>query len=468
MPSAPGPAPKGVETQWYSRHISQDSRPLPLPLLRVLRTVIRADSDPARQALFANLMRSHPVVRLVYRLHERLGRGWAAALLVSCYGLGAWIRVGPPRNRRARVVVLAVHENARYQAARVVTWIGPDACDWMRPGARALLRPAAMAGSAVRLVRGGAVDTLRLARRLDRRYGFLVACRAVAAVAWYARARGLLAASRPGAVLVSSDSNPEEVGFVGAARALAIPRVFVSHAYPTPFAPPLDFTLSILEGEAAVEAHRRKGPIAGEVVLAGIDGDSAPLDVGRLSVPNPVIGVFTPKAISWPAFAAVIDDCRRHFRARRVVIRWHPSMLEPPRLAQALEDRTDVTESPRTASLVDTARQCDWVVADENSNVHLPVLKLGIPTIAVRRLGLYPESRSDLYGFIAAGIVFAAPGRLREVDPAALAAFFSDAWADRFRAYDASYLRPAGAIGGEVRQAVWRLVERQGSGAFPT
>ncbi len=438
-----------------------------LSLLRVLRTVIRADSDPARQALFGNLMRSRRSVRLVYRLHERLGGGRAAALLVSCYGLAAFLGVAPPRNRRARVVALAVHENARYQVSRLIEWIGAADCDWVRSGVRALVRPAGVAAAAALVARGGAAAPFRVVRAIDRRHGFLVACRAAAAIAWYGRARALLAAHRPGAVLVSSDSNPEEIAFVAAARALAIPQVFVSHAYPTPYSPPLDFTLSILEGTAAVDARRRKGPVRGDVLLAGIFGESAPIDVGRFARPTPVIGVFTPKAIAWPAFAAVIDDCRRHYRAARIVIRWHPSMLEPPRLAAVLGDVAGVVESPRGASLVEDARQCDWVVADENSNVHLPVLKLGIPTIAVRRLGLYPDSRSDLYGFIAAGVVFAAADRLRDVDPATLAAFFSECWPARFREYDASYLRATEVARSEVRHAIGRLVEPR-AGGCPT
>jgi hypothetical protein len=428
-----------------------------LSLLRVLRTVIRADSDPARQALFANLMRSRRLVRLVYGLHEHLGRGRAAALLVSCYGLAAFFRVEPPRNRRARVVALAVHENARDQVSRIIRWIGAADCDWVQFGFGARLPG-----------RRGMTSALRIIRAIDRQYGFLVACRAAAAMAWYARARALLGAHRPGAVLVSSDSNPEEVGFVGAARALAIPHVFVSHAYPTPYSPPLDFTLSILEGAAAVEAHRRKGRVRGAVMLAGIDGESIPMDVSRFGRPNPVIGVFTPKAISWPTLARVIDDCRRHFRAARIVIRWHPSMLEWPRLANMLDDVTSVVESPRGRPLVEIARGCDWVVADENSNVHLPVLKLGIPTIAVRRLGLYSNTHTDLYGFMAAGIVFPATERIRDVDPQALTAFFSDCWAARFREYDASYLRPTDPIGVEVRRAIHRLVGEQPAGAYST
>jgi hypothetical protein len=399
----------------------------------------------------------------VYRLHERLGSSRAAALLVSCYGLAAFLAVAPPRNRRARVLALAVHENARHQVSRIIAWIGASDCDWVRFGKwgrESFLSVSSKNDSRPHLLtRRGMTAAFRITRAIDRRHGFLVACRTAAAMAWYARARAILGVHRPGAVLVSSDSNPEEIGFVAAARALAIPQVFVSHAYPTPYAPPLDFTLSILEGAAAVEARRRKGPIRGEVLLAGIDGESAPMDASRFARPSPVIGVFPPKAIAWPTLAGVIDDCRRHFGAGRIVIRWHPSMLEPPRLGGVLDDVAGIVESPRDATLVEAARQCDWVVADENSNVHLPVLKLGIPTIAIRRLGLYPHSRSDLYGFIAAGVVFAATARLSDVEPAALAAFFSDCWEVRFREYDAAYLRPAEVIGGEVRHAIARLIE---------
>jgi hypothetical protein len=264
---------------------------------------------------------------------------------------------------------------------------------------------------------------------------------------------------------VSSDSNPEEVGFAAAARRCGIPQVFVSHAYPTPFAPPLDFTLSILEGEAALRMRRRKGMVKGDVLFSGLEGESAPLDPWRFNRPNPVIGIFTPKAISWPTLAAVIDDCRRHFHARAVIIRWHPSMFERSRLGEVVNDRSGIVESPRTAALAEVAGQCDWVVADENSNVHLPVLKLGLPTIAVRNLGLYPASRSDLYGFVANGIVFPPVRSLRDMRPDALVAFFSGSWADRFEQYDAAYYRPRAGIDREIRQAICALFDGSASQA---
>ena len=112
-----------------------------------------------------------------------------------------------------------------------------------------------------------------------------------------------------------------------------------------------------------------------------------------------------------------------------------------------------------SASLPDVARQCDWVIADENSNVHLPVLKLGIPTVVVKGLGLYPESRSDMYGFAGDGDRVSSRRFDREVRAAEFKAFFDDGWVARFRQYDASYLRPQAEIQAEVRQAIWRLFE---------
>lgn len=420
--------------------------------LRVLRTIIRADSDPARQTLFARVVQSRPAAGFVYRLHRRLAGTLAAPLLPSCYGLVAFLRIQSPANPHARVLAVASHENAQHQVGRVMSWVGPDDCDWIRTRTRAVL---ASPGRLLDAWRHGA-RVLRLVRRIDARHGFLVACRTAAALAWYAATLGILRTRRPGTVLVSSDANPEEAGFLGAAHALGIPRVYVSHAYPTPFSPPLDFTLSILEGDAAVDAHRAKGPIAGGILLTGIEGEAAPLDPARFDRKEPVIGIFPPKAFSWPVFVAIIEDCRRHFRARQILVRWHPSMLEPPRLHQVLSDLSGIVESDRDASLPEVARQCDWVVAGENSNVHLPVQKLGVPTVVVKGLGLYAHDRADLYGFVANGIVFPPLVSLRDLRTDALRTFFAD-WPQRFARYDASYLRPGHDVGAEVRRAILTL-----------
>jgi hypothetical protein len=440
-------------------------QPLNAFLLRAIRIVVRADSDPVRQALFANLKESRLPVRLAFSLHACLRGTSASALLVSGYGLAFFMSIATPRHRSARVLTVARHANARRQVARVVSWLGADTCDRVDTRLGALLGRMGSTGLALFESRASFVRAFRVVRAIDRRHSFLVSCRVAGALAWYARAKAILSAERPEAVLVSSDSNPEELGFTAAARALGIPSIFISHAYPTPFSPPLDFSLSTLGGNAEVEARRRRGHIRGEILLAGLDGDSMPLNPRPFERTDPVIGIFAPKAVSWPTLVKVISDCRRHFRASQIVIRWHPSMLEPARLARWLGDLSGILESPRAAALAEVARPCDWVIADENSSVHLPVLKLGIPTIAVKHLGRYPESRSDMYGFVRDGIVLPAVASIRDVQPEALAAFFSTGWTERFQRYDASYLRPQHAIEVEARDAIWRVCERATSKA---
>ena len=396
---------------------------------------------------------------MAFKLHERVAGSWASALLISCYGFASFLRVARPRTRPARVLMVATHANARHQVARIAGWIGPADCAWVRTGTGALLTRSVFSGTALLLSRRRVVESLRIIRGLDRQYGFLVSCRAAGAIAWYSRSKAILTAARPSAILVSSDSHPEEMGFALAARTLGIPQIFVAHAYPTALTPALDFSLSILEGEAAVEARQRKGPIKGAVVLAGVEGDSQPMDATRLLRPNPVIGIFPPKAISWATLAAIVDDCRRHYRARRIVIRWHPNMMEPPRLTRLLGDVSDIVETPPHGTLQDAAHQCDWVIGDENSNVHLPVMKLGIPTIAVRDLGVYSGSRSDQYGFVAASVVQPPLASIRDLDPQAAITFFTTCWATRFARYDAAYFRSQEDVGADVRAAMRALVE---------
>ncbi len=430
-------------------------------LLRAIRIVIRADSDPVRQALFANLTQSSLPARLVYGFHERIGNPSLAALLVSCYGAAFFLTIAPDRNPRARILTVARHANARRQVHRVASWVGPEQCGWLKTGLKGLVGPFAFTGRTFHRF----LTAFRIIRRVDQARGFLVSCRVAGAIAWYARAAAIFSTRTPDAVLVSSDSNPEELGFASAARARRIPTVFISHAYPTPLSPVLDFSLSILEGEAEVQARSRKGPIRGQVVFAGLEGDSAPLDATRIERPNPVIGIFTPKAVSWPTLSAIIADCRQYLHARQIIIRWHPSMIEPPKLDHVPGGATGIVESSPSATVWEVAAQCDWVIADENSGVHLPVMKLGIPTVAIKHLGLYPDSRSDLYGFAANAIVFPPLDSIRDLNAAALASFFKGDWPARFQKYDAAYLRPEKTMGAEVQRAIWQLFEPQPSNA---
>jgi hypothetical protein len=423
-------------------------------LLRALRIVERADSGALRSLLFARVAGRSPSVRLArWVTHGPLFRGTRlSALLVSGFGAATSLRflVAPAPGK---IWALALYENERRQVRHVARCVGSERLAmatvragllWSRP-TRAVLR---------HLGGRGGVRFLRTVRRFSRRHDFLVACRLASALACALVSRVALSEADGLGVLVSSDYNAEAVGLGWAARRGRLPTLFVSHSHTHALSPPLDFSLAILEGEAALEAYARKGPVKARVVFRGVEGVAHPLDPGALARPNPAIGLFLPKETAWPVFTTLVQEARRTFGAKSLVIRWHPNMLERPRLERVLADLEGVSVCERGSSLEEDARRCDFVVADENSSVHLGVLKGGVPTVAIRGLAVFPEGQNDFYGFEAHRIVPPSLPSLAELRPEEVIRFYSAGWPERFRRYDASYLLPPGALDREVGAAV--------------
>ena len=121
---------------------------------------------------------------------------------------------------RGTVLAVARHANARRQVAGSRRGSVPGDCGSVRTGLKTWYVWPGSAVSRCCSRRAPCDASLRLVHACDRRYGFLESCRAMEAVAWYTRSHGDAhgAPARCGAC--SGDSNPEEVGFIAAARAL--------------------------------------------------------------------------------------------------------------------------------------------------------------------------------------------------------------------------------------------------------
>jgi hypothetical protein len=428
-------------------------------LLHAVRKVIVCDSDPVRREVFDRLRRTRTAVRLAYAVHRMGGKSWIASALVAGYGAMGLLRVRVPP--AGDVIAVASQENARRRLRQLGTLLDDGELTHVRLGIGAA--PARAATDLARAMRSPRrmKRYLRIVYRINRRHDFLVSCRVAGLLGCYPVAMAHLGRRRPRAVVVSSDSNPEEIAFTTAARTLGIATIFASHAYPTSVSPPLDFDLSIIEGEAALNVYRRLGPLRGTVCFAGVDGESIPIDPARVSRLRPAIGIFAPKVVNWTTFARLIEEARSGFGARQVVIRWHPSAIERPQLAQVIGDTSIVIETHPGDTLRSVVDRCDWVVADADSNVHLEVLKLGVPTVALAELGTVPPERSDLYGFVSNRVIPAPFTSLRAIDPERLRVFFGSDWPDRFRRFDAAYLRAPAAVAAEVRESLRAVMARQ-------
>ena len=430
-------------------------------LLRAIREVVHADSDPVRQALFDHVRRSSLVVKCVWNTHRIFRRTYLSSALVFLFGVKSYAAADVSSNEQHLPLIIAIHKNAKKQGRKFAGWLEPERVSWLQTGLACLFSPRSLSRLVMNCFR--IRDWSRffpLVNRLNRRYDFLVSCRAASAIFSYVRALEILGQRKPTGVVVSSDSNPEPLAFTRAANASGVPTIFISHAYPTAVSPPLRFTLSILDGEAARERYQAKGPVEGDVIFCGAEGTSKPMKAEKLLSEQPVIGIFASKVVSWPQFTGLIKDCRSQFNPKKILIRWHPNMLGKSKLSSELGDIRDVVETDPKLALHEVACQCDWVIADENSNVNLGVLKAGIPILPMREFSVLPESRSDLYGFVENAIIPKPVASVRDVSLEQLAQFYSQDWAQRFGRYDASYTQPAELLAEQARTAILRVLSR--------
>jgi len=428
---------------------------LNVALLTALRVVARADSDPTRTVLFESLAERHLLVRLARGLTGGALRGRLPAVwAVAAYGLlTARVCLSAPATP---VWALALYENDRRQIERVRAWVGSGWIGAPRSGLALFAGAVRAIARALRARR--AARYLRCVRRLCRRHDFLVSCRTTSALACAMAAASAL--RKPGlrAVLVSSDYNAEAVGLLHAARRAGLATVYVAHAPAHHLSPPLDFTLAVLDGEAALDVYRRKGPVRGRCVFKGVEGAERPLVPEALARDHPVIGLFLPKEVDWQVFRELVSQAREVLAPRRILVRWHPNAQERPAFGQLLDDASLVEGRAPVASLDVDARDCDWVIADRNSSVPLTALKAGVPVVVVPGLAVFPGEQTDLYGLVADGVVPAPCHSFAGTPPASLASFYGPGWRDRFRRYDGSYERSPDAVAREVRDAVLAAV----------
>ena len=215
----------------------------------------------------------------------------ASASLTSC---------GSPRPRRVgTILAVAKHANARRQIDRVCGWVGQEHCHGSRSASGLARRYGAFAAR-LRVASGRALSVAsdhpcaRPAARLPRRVSIGGGHRLVCTHEGHTGQ----ASAWCGACLQRFESRGGGLhgggGGTGDTARVRVSRVS-------------DAVLAAT-GLQSLDSRRRGGrarpqaggPSSGEIVLAGVEGDSAPLDVGRFERKQPVIGIFAPKAVSWP------------------------------------------------------------------------------------------------------------------------------------------------------------------------
>jgi hypothetical protein len=206
----------------------------------------------------------------------------------------------------------------------------------------------------------------------------------------------------PLSITFSNDHSVVPRALFYAAKANAIPTIYVQHATVTKDFPPLEFDLNLLEGLDAVDKYKSKG-VSGEIRLIGMPRFDAFVQKRKISSSLKIntIGMAFNTLDSIDVILSMVKKIVGTYSSMHIVIRKHP------------KDKRDFSTpflNLKNVSFSDASRedpfdfilQCDLLLAG-NSSIHLDARLLNVASL------FYDFDRgskvSDLYGFVSKGFV---------------------------------------------------------------
>ena len=421
-----------------------------MTLLNALRTIVRIESHPLRQAVFEDIASRSPLIRFVIGVHGVLRVLGISYLLVGLYGLAYYLRARLP-SATSRWIAIGSLANEIKQLDTLdklmgedkperVVWSFAQIGNWCAL-AHALMHPRDV------------LRVIRLLRHLERDLRFMPACRAAAMLFMYLRFRQWFAGHKVRAVVVTSDYSPDAAAFSSAAGALGIYRIYLPHALPPMQIRGrtlLDYECFVLDSKAMQDRFASLWRVTGRVLFRGVRGENRPMQVERLSAVQPRIGIFLSGLTNMKVLENTIKGLG-HLNPS-ILVRGHPVAFANPDFTQLAQAYPHVRISKGT-TLLEDAQACDLVIAC-NTSAFLEILKFGIPAAYLAALD---DIYYDYNGFVGDGLV-PEIASVDTLDLATLKTFFSGQWPERMAYFDATFGRDAQQMHQEIRSALREVI----------
>lgn len=420
-----------------------------MKLLKALRRVSRIESSPIREAVFQDIAGRSVIIRGVVQVHGLCRRIGISHWMVAAYGFSHYLRASLPE-KDARWLGIASFPNELRQLDDLDAVMGPG---WEAARVRWRWNMQGLPALSWKDMK----RILRLVRHIDSTHRFMPACRITAALFLYVRLRSWLEAHKPRAIVVTSDYAPDAVALSAAAAQAGIVRLYVPHALPSLkiAGRVLDFDLYLFDSEAMHSRFHSMSPITGKVIYRGVRGMHRDMLLGGLQSGKPRIGIFLSGGADVNALRNTILGIAR-LSPQVVLVRGHPVDFANPDFSQLHRISPLVKVSEGTTLEQDT-KACDVIIAG-NTTAILECLRMGVPTVYLGALDHIPH---DYNGFVADGLVPEIHDA-SELDPVAVAAFYSEEWLQRMRYFDAAYGVDARVVKRQVRDHIIAWLEGLG------
>ena len=205
---------------------------------------------------------------------------------------------------------------------------------------------------------------------------------------------------KPAAIVFANDHNADARAMLLAAKAAGIKTAYIQHASVSPIFPPLEYDLSLLEGQDALDKYKLCGPITRRVELVGMPKADAFVQYRNYSKSISRIGIGCNLMDATEEIITLAATLAKDFPDTEVILRPHPR--DTRNFRALLSDQNITLSDSRHQPTFDFLKEID-VLLSGNSGIHLEAVLLNVWAI------YYSMNRSenlyDYYGFIRKGML---------------------------------------------------------------
>lgn len=201
---------------------------------------------------------------------------------------------------------------------------------------------------------------------------------------------------KPACVVFANDHTPDARAMLLAAKNLGIKTIYIQHASVSKIFPPLQFDLSLLEGEDSLEKYKACGPVSGRVEFIGMPKFDAYINYRNTKKKINTIGIGANLMDRTEEIQEALTKLTQAFPELNIILRPHPRDKRDFSFTQNLSDWVSFSDS-RQVPVFDFLKQIDVLIAG-NSGIHLEAVLLNVWSIFYNFNS--KENLRDYYGYV--------------------------------------------------------------------
>ncbi len=217
------------------------------------------------------------------------------------------------------------------------------------------------------------------------------------AVGQYEACRYFIQKHEPAYIVFANDHTIFPRAMLLAAKSLGVPTIYVQHASVTPYFPPLDFDLSLLEGQATLDRYAQNGRVGGEVRFIGMPKFDPYVSLRNTQTQVQRVGICCNKLDETADVETLVDYLVAQLPQLRFTFRPHPADERNFSMPEG------VLYSTKAENVFDFLQKQDLIIAG-NTSTHLEAVLLNVVSVYYE-FGAYDTNISDMYGYCKNGLV---------------------------------------------------------------